>query len=199
MLIYLKILQAMEYFLPEVERDIERFVYELSRGLTDAGHDVTVLAGGRGRGMVLGRVRIEYASMPGTHRTRWAGNHCGQRINYVPPGILKMYRQSPDVVHAHDFENGYAASLLKKNNGTPYILTVYHMPSGSSNGGFAPLYRLVYKKALECASAVVSVSNSVGDRIKMDFGVDSIIVPLSMARDSAVSDYLAMYGSAVEA
>jgi len=38
----LKILQATEYFLPDVERGIERFVYELSRGLIGAGQDVFV-------------------------------------------------------------------------------------------------------------------------------------------------------------
>lgn len=32
----LKILQATEYFLPDAERGIERFVYELSRGLIGA-------------------------------------------------------------------------------------------------------------------------------------------------------------------
>jgi glycosyltransferase involved in cell wall biosynthesis len=176
----LKILQATEYFLPDVERGIERFVYELSRGLMGAGHDVTVLTGGRGRGRVLGGVRIEYASMYGNHMTRWTNNLYDQRITYVPSGILKMYRQSPDVVHAHHFGSGYAASLLKKYDGTPYVLTVHLVPSASSLASPIPVYRLMYKKALESASTVISVSKYVKERIKKDFGVDSVVIPLSV-------------------
>jgi glycosyltransferase involved in cell wall biosynthesis len=176
----LKILQATEYFLPDVERGIERFVYELSRGLMGAGQDVTVLTGGRGRGRTLGGVRIEYASMYGNHMTRWTSNLYDQRITYVPSGILKMYRQSPDVVHAHHFGSGYAASLLKKYDGTPYILTVHLVPSASSLASPIPVYRLMYKKALENASAVVSVSGYVKDRVMRDFDVDSTVIPLSV-------------------
>ncbi len=176
----LKILQATEYFLPDVERGIERFVYELSRGLMGAGHDVTVLTGGHGRGRVLGGVRIEYASMYGNHMTRWTNNLYDQRITYVPSGILKMYRQSPDVVHAHHFGSGYAASLLKKYDGTPYVLTVHLVPSASSLASPIPVYRLMYKKALESAFTVISVSKYVKERIKKDFGVDSVVIPLSV-------------------
>ncbi len=176
----LKILQATEYFLPDVERGIERFVYELSRGLTGAGHDVTVLTGGRGRGRVLGGVRIEYASMYGTHITRWTNNLYDQRITYVPSGILKMYRQGPDIVHAHHFGSGYAASLLKRYNDTPYVLTVHVVPSASALASPIPVYRLMYKKALEGASAVISVSGYVKEHIKKDFGVDSEVIPLSV-------------------
>jgi glycosyltransferase involved in cell wall biosynthesis len=176
----LKILQATEYFLPDVERGIERFVYELSRGLMGAGQDVTVLTGGRGRGRTLGGVRIEYASMYGNHMTRWTSNLYDQRITYVPSGILKMYRQSPDVVHAHHFGSGYAASLLKKYDGTPYILTVHLVPSASSLASPIPVYRLMYQKALEHASAVVAVSAYVKDRVKKDFDIDSTVIPLSV-------------------
>ncbi len=176
----MKILQATEYFLPDVERGIERFVYELSRGLMGAGHDVTVLTGGRGRGRVLGGVRIEYASMYGNHMTRWTNNLYDQRITYVPSGILKMYRQSPDVVHAHHFGSGYAASLLKKYDGTPYVLTVHLVPSASSLASPVPVYRLMYKKALESASTVISVSKYVKEHIKKDFGTDSVVIPLSV-------------------
>jgi 1,4-alpha-glucan branching enzyme len=176
----LKILQATEYFLSDVERGIERFVYELSRGLMSAGHDVTMLTGGRGRGRVLGGVRIEYASMYVNHMTRWTNNLYDQRITYVPSGILKMYRQSPDVVHAHHFGSGYAASLLKKYNRTPYVLTVHMVPSASSLASPIPVYRLMYKKALESASTVISVSKHVKEHIKKDFGMDSVVIPLSV-------------------
>jgi glycosyltransferase involved in cell wall biosynthesis len=179
-LISLKILQATEFFLPGVERGIERFVYELSRGLMSAGHDVVVLTGGRGRGRVLGGVRVEYASMYGNHMTRWTSNLYDQRITFVPSGILKMCRQSPDVVHAHYFGSGYAASLLKKYDGTPYVLTVHPVPSASSLSSPIPVYRLMYKKALEGASTVISVSNYVKEQIMKDFGVDSVVIPLSV-------------------
>ncbi len=176
----LKILQATEYFLPDVERGIERFVYELSRGLMGAGHDVTVLTGGRGRGRTLGGVRIEYASMYGNHVTRWTNYLYDQRITYVPSGILKMHRHCPDIVHAHHFGSGYAASLLKKYEGTPYVLTVHLVPSASSLANPIPVYRLMYKKALEGASTVISVSKYVKEHIKKDFGVDSVVIPLSV-------------------
>jgi glycosyltransferase involved in cell wall biosynthesis len=215
----LKILQATEYFLPDAGRGIERFVYELSRGLIGAGHDVVVLTGGRGRGRVLGGIRVEYASMYGSHMTRWAGNLHDQRITYLPTSILKMYRQSPDVVHAHHFGSGYASSLLKKYNGTPYVLTVHQVPLASSQSSPIPAYRLMYKKALEGASVVVSVSNYVKERIMKDFGVDSVVIPLSvdarkfepcqdksslkrsmgLADGPVVSDYAAIYGNAVKA
>ncbi len=176
----MKILQATEYFLPDVERGIERFVYELSRSLMGAGQDVTVLTGGRGKARTLGGVRIEYASMYGSRMMRWTGNLYDQRITYVPTGIVKMYRSRPDVVHAHHFGSGYAASLLKKYDGTPYILTVHLVPAASALASPIPLYRLMYKKALENASAVVSVSNYVKDRIRKDFGIDSTVIPLSV-------------------
>jgi glycosyltransferase involved in cell wall biosynthesis len=214
----MKILQATEYFLPDVERGIERFVYELSRGLMDAGHDVTVLTGGRGRGKVLGGIRIEYASMYGTRMTRWASNLHGQRITHVPSGILKMYLRRPDVVHAHNFRSGYAAALLKKSDGTPYVLTVHRVPWAPSLAGAIPVYRLMYKKALEGASTVISVSEYVKERIKKDFGVDSVVIPLSVddqkfescpdkstlklsrySWSSVVNEYIAIYDNAVKA
>src|SRR5271157_294476 len=176
----LKILQATEYFLPDTERGIERFVYELSRGLMGAGQDVTVLTGGRRKSRILGGVRIEYASMYGNHMTRWTGNLYDQRITYVPSGIIKMYRQSPDIVHAHHFGSGYAASLLNKYDGTPYVLTVHLVPSASSLASPIPVYRLMYKKALAGAATVIAVSDYVKDRVKKDFGIDSVVIPLSV-------------------
>jgi len=176
----LKILQATEYFLPEVERGIERFVYELSRGLNSAGQDVTVLTGGHRKSRTLGGVKIEYASMYGTHMARWTGNLYDQRLTYVPSGILKMYRQGPDIVHAHHFGSGYAAALLKKYDDTPYVLTVHLVPSASALANPIPIYRLMYKKALENASDVVSVSNYVRDRVMQDFGIESTVIPLSV-------------------
>ncbi len=176
----LKILQATEYFLPDYEKGIERFVYELSRGLMGAGQDVTVLAGGRRRSRTLGGVRIEYASMYGNHMSRWTGNLYDQRITFVPSGILKMYRQDPDIVHAHHFGSGYAASLLKKYDDTPYVLTVHSAPSASPLASPIHVYRLMYKKALAGATSVVSVSNFVRDKLKQDLGIDSTVIPLSV-------------------
>jgi glycosyltransferase involved in cell wall biosynthesis len=211
----LKILQSTEYFLPDVERGIERFVYELSRGLMGAGQDVTVLAGGRGRERTLGGVRIEYASMYSKYVARCASTLYGRRISYLPPGIIKMYRQRPDIVHAHHYVSGYAASLLKKHNGTPYVLTVHRAPSPS------PLAHIMYKKALEGASAVISVSNTVKESVDKEFGVDSKVIPISvdarkfMPADlafcsekpapeefgwgAAVSQYISIYESVVKA
>jgi glycosyltransferase involved in cell wall biosynthesis len=175
---FLKIVQATEYFLPDIEREIERFVYQLSRGLLSTGQEVTVLTGGHRKSRTLGGVKIEYASMYGNHVSRSAGNHRGQRLAYVPSGILKMYRQSPDIVHSHNFGSGYAAALLKKYDHTPYVLTVHMAPGAPTPAN--PLYRPMYKKALDNASDVISVSHYIRDRVRQDFGVDSTVIPLSV-------------------
>jgi glycosyltransferase involved in cell wall biosynthesis len=174
----LKIVQATEYFLPDIEREIERFVYQLSRGLLSTGQDVTVLTGGHRKSRTLGGIKIEYASMYGSHVSRWTGNPRGQRLAYVPSGILKMYRQGPDIVHAHNFGSGYAAALLKKYDDTPYVLTVHLAPGAPASAN--PLYRPMYKKALDNASDVISVSHYIRDRVRQDFGVDSTVIPLSV-------------------
>lgn len=180
MLMQLKILQATEYFLPDVERGIERFVYELSRGLMSAGQDVTVLTGGRGRVKTMSGVKVEYASMFGQRMARLTNNLYDQRITYVPSGTLKMHQARPDIVHAHHFGSGYAASLLKKYDGTPYVLTVHLVPSASSLSSPIPVYRLMYKKALENAATVISVSEYVKQKVKKELGCDSIVIPLSV-------------------
>jgi phosphatidylinositol alpha-1,6-mannosyltransferase len=43
-----------------------------------------------------------------------------------------------------------------------------------------PLYRSMYKKALDNASDVISVSHYIRDRVRQDFGVDSTVIPLSV-------------------
>ncbi len=189
----MKILQATEYFLPDAERGIERFVYELSKVLAGAGQSVTMLTGGQGRDMTLGGVRIEYAPAYVARRAH------DRRITNVPSGTLRMHRQRPDIVHAHHFMSGYAASLLKKNDGTPYILTIHEVP-----GELESIYREMYRKALEGASAVVSVSNSVRDWIEKEFGVLSTVIPLSVGFAAerqvwteAARQYMSIYESAV--
>lgn len=152
-----------------------------------------MLAGGKGRDRALGGVRVEYASISGVHRIRWAGSLSDQHGNHVPPGILKMYRKRPDVVHAHDPGSGYTASLLKKYDGTPYVLTVHLAPSLAGPGQAC---RLAYKKALEGASTVISASKYIKGHIKKDFGMDSVVIPRSVG---AMSDYMALYDDAVMA
>jgi glycosyltransferase involved in cell wall biosynthesis len=137
-----------------------------------------VLTGGHRKSRTLGGVKIEYASMYGNHVSRSAGNPRGQRLAYVPSGILKMYRQSPDIVHSHNFGSGYAAALLKKYDDTPYVLTVHMAPGTPTLAN--PLYRPMYKKALDNASDVISVSHYIRDRVRQDFGVDSTVIPLSV-------------------
>jgi glycosyltransferase involved in cell wall biosynthesis len=188
----LKILQATEYFLPDAERGIERFVYELSKVLAGAGQSVTMLSGSRGRGLVLGGVRLE-------RTPSCAGDGRGPRISSVNSGSLAMHRQRPDIVHAHHFGSGYAASLLKKYDGIPYVLTIHQVPPADE-----PIYREMYRKAIEGASAVVSASDSVRDWIEKEFGVFSRVIPLSMGFAiegqvwaEAVQQYMSIYESAV--
>jgi len=188
----LKILQATEHFLPDP--GIERFVYELCRVLAGAGQSVTMLAGGQGRDLTLGGVRIRHASAcPGyTFRSR---------ITNMNSDTLAMHRQRPDLVHAHHFGSGYAASLLKKYDGTPYILTIHRMPPP---GGQNRLYREMCRKALAGASAVIAVTDTIKDWIEMDFGMSSTVIHLSADAQKqdwgeAIQQYLGIYESALKA
>jgi len=147
----LRILQATEYFLPDAERGIERFVYELSKVLAGSGQSVTMLSGVRSRDLVLGGVRLE-------HTPSCAGEGRSPRITSVNSGALAMHRQRPDIVHAHHVGSGYAASLLKKYDGTPYVLTIHRVPP---MGDLGSVYREMYRKTVEGAYAVVAVSDGV--------------------------------------
>jgi len=197
----LKILQATEYILPDAERSIERFVYELSRVLAGTGQSVTMLAGGQGRDLTLGGVRIEHASACVGSTARRAGPPCDRRIASVNSGTLAMHRQRPDVVHAHHFGSGYAASLLKKRDGIPYVLTIHRVqPAGEAEH----LYREMCRKALDGASAVIAVSNSVKDWLEKDFGVPSTVIPLSVDGEkqgwhAAIRQYMGLYERALNA
>jgi L-malate glycosyltransferase len=165
---HLKILQATEYFLSCIEPDIERFIYELSRGLIGEGQAVTVLAGCRGKIRTLGGIKVEYTP------ARRVGGLISHQYAHVPPCLIKMHRHGPDVVHAHHLSSGYTAALLKNYDNTPYVLTVHpEFPAPAAHGH-------AYKKAMENASAVVTVSNYARERVVRDFGIDSTVIPISV-------------------
>lgn len=176
----MKIIQATEYYFPDVERGIERFVYELSKGLMAGGHNITVITGGRKQKARVHDMDVLYAPMYGKSIMKATRNLYDQRLTYVPSSLSMISRESPDIVHAHHFGGGYAASLIKMTRGIPYIMTVHVVPGASVLASPVPIYRNMYKKALLNAGLVVSVAGYVRDAVLKDFKIDSEVVPLSV-------------------
>ncbi|MCD1293719.1 hypothetical protein CUJ83_01750 [Methanocella sp. CWC-04] len=173
-----KILQATEYFLPDVERGIERFVYELSKGLIERGNRVTVLTGGNDDNKTIDGMRVIYAPMYGSGIMQASRNLYDQRLTFVPSGVLKMNTDDSDIIHAHHFAGGYAATLLRGSKKRPLVMTVHVVPRSSILASPVPVYRMMYRKALQRSSCVVSVTEYVKYAVKKDFGIDSVVVPL---------------------
>ncbi|MFQ5529869.1 MAG: glycosyltransferase family 4 protein [Gemmatimonadota bacterium] len=141
----MRILQQCMYFPPEVG-GLESYVLDLTSGLVDEGHDVTMLTS---RSMsataaeeTVRGVRVVRTWFPGKHPLGWAA-HTAASI----PTHARLAREA-DVLHAQTFASA-PPSMLAHRRGHPFVLTLHtsHFQRRSGMRAWRPVLRRIIASA----------------------------------------------------
>ena len=93
--------------------------------------------------------------------------------------VLKLFFKvkkefTPDVIYAHYLPNIYSSSIIKEKTGIP-IVGIEHW-SKLNQDTLEPFVKEMGKTAYKSVDCLVSVSESLRQRIKNHFGYDSIVI-----------------------
>jgi len=167
-----KVVQVVPRYPPHTG-GVETHVKEVSEGLVERGHDVTVVTADWGTGVS----RTETRDGVDVRRHRgFAPRHSF----HIAPGMVRSVRQvNPDVVHAHNYHSlPVLFGALAADDARFVVTPHYHGESASSfRDRLLALYRPVGGWVLRRANAVVAVSQWERARLSADFGVEASVVP----------------------
>ncbi len=137
----MKILLQCMYFPPEVG-GLESYVLDLTTGLADAGHDVTMLTSrsvpNTARQETVRGVRVVRTWFPGKHPFGWMA-HTAASI----PSCLRLAAQA-DVLHAQTFASAPPGMLARRRH-RPLVLTLHtsHFQRLSKRRAWRPALRRI--------------------------------------------------------
>ena len=135
----------------------QRHVYDLSRGLRDLGHDVTVLYGIEGRlHQRLDEEGISVARLPSLTRNirPWR--------DFMALSLMRaeIERWNPDVVHVHSSKAGTLVRLAMRKSHIPVVYTIHGLVYLNSRMPAYKkfIYRQIELALLPLAKATITVS-----------------------------------------
>lgn len=154
----MRILQQCIYFPPEYG-GLESYVYDLSRGLVAAGHEVTMVtsrsvAGSLARETVAG-VDVVRTWFPGKHPAGWVLHTAGTLPVYLPRA------RRADVLHAQTFASAPPGMLAKRLYGKPLVVSFHtsHFQRLSKK----PAWRPGLRRIVASADHVITASRQILD------------------------------------
>lgn len=165
---------------------VETHVAELSRGLAEAGDQVTVLTH-----EVPGSASAERAGAVEVLRFPLTVNSHNYPLSMGLFRYLRSHRSSFDLIHAHSYHTlvGHAALGV----GLPLIFTPHY--NGPGHSRFRALLHRLYRPAgarlLRAADAIICVSASEGSRVLAEFPVAAgkvVTIPNGTRRPMPASD-----------
>lgn len=100
----------------------------------------------------------------------------GTALQWLYRRILKEFGK-PDIIHAHFTDIAYITSELKERDGIPLVITEHSSKMNRNQESIQPELRMAAEKAYRKATALIAVSPALADKIKINFGIDSIYIP----------------------
>ena len=168
----MRILFVSAYGLPHIG-GIEVIVDELSRELVERGHEVTHVTSSAGAGEGNPETPYRVVRVPAVNPLE---ARLGVPYPIFGPRLLTVLRREiahADIVHAHGYiYPGTVASfsLARRKGSLPLVLTehVGHVPYDSTllNGIEAVVIRVLGRRVLRRADAVVTYNDRVGDQLQ---------------------------------
>ena len=146
----MRILMLTDYFPPHTGGGVEVVVDQLSHGMVERGHQVSVLTlrtrGGERR-EATGNLTI--SRLPAIDLTGLIGVQLAVSVHAIPALISELRTFKPDLIHVHNlfFRNSEAAAVIARFNSTPLLLTMH---LGDMGGGFTAVKALttLYEKTV---------------------------------------------------
>ena len=146
----MRILMLTDYFPPHSGGGVEVVVDQLSRGMVERGHQVSVLTlrtRGGARRESTGNLTI--SRLPAIDLTGLIGVQFAASVHPIPALISELRTFKPDLIHVHNlfFRNSEAAALIARFSSTPLLLTMH---LGDMGGGFSVVKTLttLYEKTV---------------------------------------------------
>lgn len=168
----MKIIQVVARYPPRTG-GVETHVEQVSKGLVERGHDVTVLTADDGDDVTTRDLQ------DGIKVIRHEGFAPNDAF-HVAPGILPTLRRyDPDVVHAHNYHSlPLLFAALGAGNARFIVTPHYHGGSASSlRDRLLSFYRPVGTWALHQANEVIAVSDWEREQLLDDFEIEATVIP----------------------
>ena len=171
----MKIVQVTPRYPPHTG-GVETQIKEISERLVERGHDVTVLSADAGGDVPTREVRSGVTVL--RHRS-----FAPQNSFHISPGLFRTLRnKQSDTIHVHNYHSTPSTmSALTRGDSRFVFSTYYH--GGSANPVrdlLLSMYKPVGEWALRKADRVVAVSEWEREHLRVDFGVDSTVVPIGI-------------------
>ncbi|NQW18523.1 MAG: GT4 family glycosyltransferase PelF [Chloroflexi bacterium] len=164
----MRILMLTDYFPPHSGGGVEVVVDQLSRGMVDRGHHVSVLTlrtrGGERREE---RCNLRITRVPAVDLTGIVGVQFAVSVLAIPALISQLRSFKPDLIHVHNlfFRNSEAAALVARFSSTPMLLTLHLGDMGGGPSAVKALTALYEKTVGRCivraADQITGVSEAV--------------------------------------
>lgn len=120
----------------------------------------------------------KYFSIPGNAGLAVAGKFLTARLM---PGILRTHNQTPfDLIHAHAaLPCGQAARIIASRLSVPFVVSVHGLDAFFTEQGgaiFGPWCEQAAKQVYQSASAVICISQKVGERVISRANADVTVI-----------------------
>lgn len=96
--------------------------------------------------------------------------------------LLFLYKKAvkkvgkPDVIHAHFYSIAAIASVIKRKKKIPFLITEHSSKLNKETNLISALDKRLVVKAYSYADSIITVSKSLSQRLKENFGFDSCVV-----------------------
>ncbi len=161
------------------------FALDQAKALKAAGHKVALVAldlRSIRRRRALGYSRLSVEGIDVFSVSIPLGKVAGGLSDQVAKSALRSaYKKvvaelgTPDVIHAHFYDMGIAASALSQETGIPLVITEHF--SGLNRDEISDRLRERAVKSYEKAKALIAVSGSFADKLRNNFDLSFRIVP----------------------
>ena len=161
---------------PEVRRGSERLATDLSSGLRERGHAVTLITSHRGPPRRSVEDGLEVVRNPRPPDGRLRRRRFEDHLTHVPLSYLSLLRARPDIAQALYPTDALAAARWSARTGRPSVLAYMGIP----NRGYLASRRWrieVLERALRGVDAVTVLSRAAADAFVRWVGVEPRVVP----------------------
>ena len=189
----MRILMLTDYFPPHSGGGVEVVVDQLSHGMVERGHQVSVLTlrtrGGKRR-EATGNLTI--SRLPAIDLTGLIGVQLVVSLHAIPALISELRTFKPDLIHVHNlfFRNSEAAAVIARFNSTPLLLTMH---LGDMGGGFTAVKALttLYEKTVgrcivRSADRITGVSAAVASHAGVLGASSSLVQVIPNGVDTSI-------------
>jgi len=199
----MRVLHLAWEYPPAVVGGLGRHVHALARAQAANGHEVIVItqAAGQESAADLGDhgVRVLRTGSAGPVRDPQdlLGRVHGMERAFTRRGRDLLDTWQPDVIHAHDWMVGHAATALRRAGSAPLVTTIHATEAGRNNGWVAndlsTRIHLTEGWLARASDAVVTCSAAMRREVGLLFGVTDAHV---IANGIDLADWLAPPGAA---